>query len=99
MLLHRFIAIGVLLSLLAYIAYSIPPSLWARVWAEPCQKLCDIEFIHTATPAAVKAVLAKGANVNARDNDGLAPLHTAAAKNDNPAVIMGTATSGRKHRR
>ena len=39
-----------------------------------------------ATPAAVQALLAHGAEVTARDNLGTTPLHQAAI-NTNPAVV------------
>ena len=46
--------------------------------AAECGKLCDWNWVRTATPADVQAELDGGADVMARDEDGNTPLHWAA---------------------
>ena len=52
--------------------------------ASECRQLCDEDFWKSATPEAVKAVLAGGADVNARTKDGWTPLHFAAGVSARP---------------
>ena len=51
------------------------------------QSLLDNRWISKATPAAVQALLDRGAEVNARNESGYTPLHGAAQQNENPAVL------------
>ena len=44
--------------------------------------------------AAIEALIAAGAEVNARDEGGLTPLHRAAWPNDNPAIIETLVAAG-----
>ena len=46
-----------------------------------------VDYNQQNPPAAVAALLAAGADVNARNRSGLTPLHLAASSNENPAVI------------
>ena len=52
------------------------------------------EFFETATAAAVTACLTAGADVAARDDDRITPLHWAAWNNDSPAVIEALVAAG-----
>ena len=51
-------------------------------------------FFQHSTVAGVRACLAAGANVNARDEDGFTPLHKAAWLNPDPAVIVALVNAG-----
>ena len=44
--------------------------------------------------AAIESLIAAGAEVNARDEGGLTPLHRAAWPNDNPAIIGALVAAG-----
>ena len=52
-----------------------------------CGRLCDADFLRTASVADVQDELDRGADIAARGNVGLTPLHKAAANNTEPAVI------------
>ena len=53
-----------------------------------CTNLCNFVWWETASTADVKAEIKSGANVNARDEDGMTPLHhTAKSKYGKPAII------------
>ena len=52
------------------------------------------EFFETATAKDVTACLADGADVGARDESGITPLHWAAVGNQNPAVIQALLAAG-----
>ncbi len=58
------------------------------VFAQPAfaQSLLDWDWMKQATPAAVQALLDRGANVNARAEYGVTPLHLAPS-NENPAAV------------
>ena len=67
--------------------------------ASDCDKLCSESFWKTATPASVRAEIARGANPNARkpkqdDRSTRTPLHDAARYNKNPAVIEALLEAG-----
>ena len=46
--------------------------------AGDCMRLCDADFMRTATAKDIQAEIAKGADIDARDKYGLTPLHGAA---------------------
>ncbi|MER3603617.1 MAG: hypothetical protein C4298_07625 [Thermus sp.] len=50
--------------------------------------LLEEKFWKTATPADVEQAVQQGAKLDARDKDGLTPLHWAASGNSNPKVIL-----------
>ena len=52
-----------------------------------CGRLCDIDFWRTAGVADVHDELDRGADIAARSDLGLTPLHGAAGNNTEPAVI------------
>ena len=54
--------------------------------AAQCEKLCSIDFWQNASLAQVKNALAR-VDVNARNKDGLAPLHSAALINKSPEIV------------
>lgn len=64
---------------------------WAQSSNQPQARasvdLLDPDFWKTATPEQVRQAVRGGADVNARDKDGVTPLHRAAALNGNPEVI------------
>ncbi len=53
-----------------------------------------IDLVVRGTPQDVQAALDKGADVNARDTNGLTPLLTAAAYNTNPEVVAVLVEAG-----
>ena len=46
------------------------------------------------SPAVIEVLLEAGADVNAKDEDGLTPLHMAAQSNPTPAVIEALLEAG-----
>jgi ankyrin repeat protein len=58
-----------------------------------CGKLCDWKWWETATTADVQAELSGGADVMARSEDGVTPLHTA-AQFGTPANIQALLAAG-----
>ncbi len=78
------------LLVLSVILTLIPPPAQAR----ECGHLCSEEFWKGATPADVQAELAKGSDPQARDEDGLTPLHWAARHHDSPAVVKALLEAG-----
>ena len=73
------------------------PLLAASVLALASQGLaqrCELWITGTSTLAEVRACLAAGADVNARERGGHTPLHLAACCNDNPAVIAALLEAG-----
>ena len=67
------------LVVLCLAAVSVPPAI--------AQSLLDSDWVKQATPAAVQALLDRGADPNARSNGDPTPLHWAALLNENPAVV------------
>ena len=57
-------------------------------------QLLDNAFMQRATLADVKKLLAAGANVNARDEDGYSPLHRAVTHSNKPEVIYALLDAG-----
>jgi aryl-phospho-beta-D-glucosidase BglC (GH1 family) len=66
----------------------------SSVQAGDCEQLCDREFWESATPAAVKTLLAAGADVQARVEGGWTPLHFAAGTSETPAVVKTLLDAG-----
>ena len=68
-----------------------PPTGDAPAEPAPAPERCDEwttrAFLRSATAAEVSACLAAGADVDARDPDGLTPLHLALLVNDSPEVV------------
>lgn len=62
--------------------------------ASECRQLCDSDFWKSATLAAVRAVLAGGADVHARDEDGETPMHAAVRSNATLAVVAALLEAG-----
>ena len=62
--------------------------------AGECGRWCDRGFWETATLADVQAELAKGADPNARTENGWTPLHQAARYNENPAIVQALLDAG-----
>ena len=52
------------------------------------------EDLEARTEAAMKALLAAGANPNARNKWGWTPLHLAAENSDSPAVVRALLAAG-----
>ena len=50
----------------------------------------------TSNPEEIKALISAGAKVNAKDEDGLTPLHFAALNNSNPDVVKALISAGAK---
>ena len=65
----------------------------AQLPAPDCEKW-NTEFFKTATLEQVTACLEAGEDVNARDEDGFTPLHSAAWLNENPAMIEALLAAG-----
>lgn len=65
--------------------------LFALALANP---LLDPKFWETATPQDVERAVKGGARVDARDENGLTPLHRAAAFNPNPEIIQALVRLG-----
>ena len=59
-----------------------------------CAGWNTVEFFVLATPSEVEGCLDVGARVDARDEDGLTPLHFAASLSDNPAVTWALVDAG-----
>lgn len=57
------------------------------VVAGDCTRLCKSDFIRDATAQDIQAEINKGADVRARTEDGLTPLHNAARWGKAEAVI------------
>ena len=67
---------------------------WSRpAGAAECGAWNTGEFFKTATPVRVRACLAAGADLKARDKDGWTPLHLAALT-ETPAVITTLVAAG-----
>ena len=62
--------------------------------APPCEQWNTREFFETATVEDVTACLAAGADVDARDERDVTPLHWAAVANQDPAVIEALLAAG-----
>ena len=83
---------------------TVAVSVWAVLWAAPeilaqealpdCQKWNTKDYFTTATVQDVKACLAAGADLRARDKRGQTPLHWAARSNENPEVLQALLTAG-----
>ena len=59
-----------------------------------CENWNTKEFFATATPKAVTDCLHAGADLKARDENGMTPLHIAAWLNENPSVITTLLEAG-----
>ena len=79
----RFLAVFVFV---AFVFVALP------VRADGADALFDA--MGSGTAADVKAAIEAGANVNARNEDGATPLHTAAVANLAPSVIMALIEGG-----
>ncbi len=62
--------------------------------AVSCEKWNTRAFFKRASAADVSRCLQAGANINARDEDGLTPLHGAAILSKNPAVVDALLKAG-----
>jgi uncharacterized protein len=58
------------------------------------QKAGFLDLVQNGSPADVQAAIAKGADVNAKDDNGATPLLLAAQTNGNPDVIKVLAKAG-----
>lgn len=74
--------------LIATFTWIAPP-----VFAGECMRLCDWDFMEAATMQDIQAEINRGADIRGRDNIGLTPLHTAAAK-DNAEAITALIEAG-----
>ena len=62
--------------------------------AQACEDWNTVEFFETAAAADVQFCLDGGAAIDARDENGMTPLHTAAGWIGDPAVIRILAAAG-----
>ena len=78
----------------AVLVLPLGPS-WGRpAHAAECGGWNTGEFFKTATPVRVRACLAAGADLKARDENGLTPLHWAARSTKTPAVLTTLVAAG-----
>ena len=78
----------------AVVVLTLGPS-WGRpADAAECGAWNTREFFKLATPVRVRACLAAGTDLKARDKEGATPLHYAAESTATPAVITALVTAG-----
>ena len=80
--------------LTAVVILTLGPA-WGRLaGAVGCAGWNTEEFFETAAPEQVRACLAAGADLKARDRLGKTPLHEAAGSTTNPAVLTALLAAG-----
>ncbi|MDE0529135.1 MAG: hypothetical protein OXH85_10680, partial [Truepera sp.] len=69
-------------------------SLVAQAFAAECAEWNTRHFLESATLEQVAECLAAEAGVNARDEYGSTPLHSAAGHNADPAIVAALVAAG-----
>jgi hypothetical protein len=61
---------------------------FSPIAAVACQDWNTIEFFDVATPEQIYSCIESGMDVNARDGEGITPLHYASAYNENSEIVL-----------